>query len=120
MHSTSKMMFIFLFVFLIVFSSCECTRNNANGVTEKLDVRLRKKVETEDQEEVSFFIECNTEISDDLREEIENTGVVLETITGNLSTARGWPNQIKALAERDFIVRLRMAKSTKLLNQNKE
>jgi hypothetical protein len=110
---------ILITVWLIV-SLVGCKKNNADGMADKLDVQLRRELEKGNQTGVSFFIECDTEISDDLREEIEKTGIVLETITGNLSTARGKADQIKALAEQDFIVRLRMARSVKSLNQDGE
>lgn len=106
---------ILIAAWLIVFF-VDCKKNNADDIAEKLDVRLRRELEKGNETEVSFFIECDTEISDDLKEKIENTGIVVVTTTGKLSTARGKPDQIKVLVEQEFIVRLRMAGSVKLLN----
>ena len=101
----------------IVIPLLGCRERSAVVVHEKVDAQLRTRIAEGGTEEISFFIECNRPISDDLREKIESIGIVLETLAENLATAQGKPKEIALLAEQDFVVRLQATKKVKLLDQ---
>ena len=111
MQKLSVVLILFVLPFLI------CRERSAVVVHEKVDTQLRARIAEGGTEEISFFIECNRPISDELRSKIENIGIVLESLAENLATARGKPKQIALLAEQDFVVRLQAARKVKLLDQ---
>jgi hypothetical protein len=87
--------------------------SSAEYIPEKMDTPLQQKLrqlETENSEYViQFNGKADKSISDEMKLEIEKTGVLTESIIGNIFTASGNTESIKKLSMLDFVVYLELA-----------
>ncbi|MBN2103019.1 hypothetical protein JW835_03160 [bacterium] len=91
-----------LFFLLSLFMACH--RNTLPG-TPKMNAKLRQQVQ--EQTEVIYFTgECRSDITLQIRQRIENTGIQIKNVKGNIFSAKGAAGQIQQLSKLDFIVRL--------------
>ena len=88
----------------------DCRSPDSLRAVEKMDARLRLLTEKNRDENVHFTGLCTEAISVETKAQIEHTGVVLQTVTGDRFTAVGQPLQIRKLARLVFVVRLSAAK----------
>lgn len=100
-----------MLLFTISFLILSCSSNNINE--EKMDTLLRQKVnllmKESPSERTDFIGKCNIPIDQEVRSEIENLGIEIQTIIGDIFTASGNAVQIKELTRFEYIVSLELS-----------
>lgn len=99
---------LFSFVVLILFS---CSSTNFDET--KIDVLLQQKislVENESSEEqITFLGKCSKPIGESMKQDITELGIDIQTTIDSIFTASGKADQIKALSNLDFIIKLELS-----------
>jgi len=100
-----------IFLFTISLLMLSCSSNNIDE--EKMDSLLRQKVNSlhneSSSERTDFIGKCSTPIDQEVRTEIENLGIEIQTIIGDIFTASGKADQIKELTRLEYIVSLELS-----------
>lgn len=94
-----------LWIIPLCFLFLPACHRQAHAVHSKMDAELRRQVNHE-AALIHFTGECRTDITPELRRDLEKTGIRIKTVTGSLFTARGNYRQILKLAGLDRILRL--------------
>ncbi len=110
----------FSIVLLIIFLIMGCGAMN-DDYQSKLDPSLRIELSdesTKDSDEViKFFGKCNTEISAEMRSQLEATGVSVQSVIKDIFTASGTRLQIIELAKLESVIRLEKSQMNKPFNR---
>lgn len=100
-----------IFLFTISLLMLSCSSNNIDE--EKMDSLLRQKVNSLQKESSSertdFIGKCSIPINQEIRTEIENLGIEIQTIIDDIFTASGKADQIKELTRLEYIVSLELS-----------
>ncbi len=97
-------------IFLVLFfMSC----NHNQYKIEKMDHALIQEINSLDKDKsdklISIIGKTILEINDNIKEEIASSGVVIETVAGNIFTASGDRCGISKLSRQDFIEKLELS-----------
>ncbi|MCK5146102.1 hypothetical protein KAR48_05060 [bacterium] len=117
-----KFLFFTLLLILITISS-SCIYKKQTAVkqeikSEKIDLWLQKDLKKAGKNDlIHFFIVCNHKPSNMERREIEEKGVVINTVAGKMLTAQATKEQIKALTGLSYVKYL---EGSKLLKPKKQ
>jgi len=99
----------FSIVLLIIFLIMGCGAMNDDYQT-KLDSHLRMELSDENkkssEEIIQFLGKCNTEITAEIRSQLYETGVSVESVIKDIFTASGTRQQIIELAKLESVIRL--------------
>ena len=97
-----------LILFPIFLFGCSHTENIS---MDKLDAALQQKVseskENKSDVKIEFIGSCNAEIDDQVKRDIESTGVEVNSVSKDIFTGKGNYSSILELAGKDFIKYLR-------------
>jgi hypothetical protein len=89
---------------------------------DKLDSALRQKVlenkENKLDDQIQFIGTCNKEIDDQIKQDIESTGVEVNSVSKDIFTGRGTYTSILKLSEKDCVKILQAPGELKPLNNN--
>ena len=106
------MKLITIFLVIALFSSC------SNSYSSKFDAPLKQKLKKIDSERsdqtVQFIGQCNLDITEDMREKMENCGITVSVLTGNMFTGSGNSEALKKAAELEFITQLQLSQERNL------
>ncbi len=101
---------------LISFALLSCSSSDKSDLA-KLDSPLYDKIsKSASGDQIQFIGKCSKKISDDLKAEIESTGVSVQTVIDTIFTASGVTESIKKLAAKDFIIILELSVERDLKN----
>lgn len=81
----------------------------------KMDTSLNQKIaqlEKEDNPEaiIQFTGKTSTDINEQVKSGLEGTGIIIETVAGNIFTANGTSAGVKKVSMLDYVVYLELAK----------
>lgn len=106
---------LILFTLFSITFLCSC--GSGNSEMKKIDSPLLNKLETAGSaEQIQFLGKCREKISDELKQQIESTGVSVQSVIDTIFTATADPESIKKLAAKDFIVVLELSIERDLKN----
>jgi len=71
----------------------------------KMNAELRHQV-CEQTDSIHFSGECRSDITSQIRLQLEKTGITIKNVKGSIFTAKGTSGQIRKLSKLDIIVRL--------------
>ncbi len=100
-----------LLVFLsLVLAGCSASET---AMMDKMDTPLRQKLissgSTDSNELLSVIVRCSHTITEADASLMRQTGVALGSISGDICTARGFPEQIKKLSALDVVRSLELS-----------
>lgn len=84
---------------------------------EKMDSPLNQKIRSLDENSetsIQFTGKTNDSINDQMKEELQDTGINIETVAGNIFTANGTISSIKKASLLDFVVYLELVKKLEI------
>lgn len=109
--------YLVILISLIIFG---CTSMNEDYQS-KFDSHLRMELSDESKQDsdeiIKFFGKCNTEISTEMRSELEATGVSIESVIKDIFTASGTRQQLIELAKLESVIRLEKSQMNKPMNK---
>ncbi|WKZ68785.1 MAG: hypothetical protein QY331_12570 [Melioribacteraceae bacterium] len=110
----------FLFVLLPILLLIGCSTMN-DDYQNKLDQSLRMELSDsgnkDSEQKIQFLGKCNTEITDKMRTELEETGVSVESVIKDIFTATGTRKQIIELAKLESVIRLEKSQMNYPMNK---
>lgn len=81
---------------------------------EKMDSPLNQKIRSLDNENsetsIQFTGKTNGAINEQMKKELQDTGIIIETVAGDIFTANGTTSSIKKVSLLDFVVYLELVK----------
>ncbi len=87
---------------------------------DKLDAAILQKIsengENKSDDKIEFIGVCDKEIDDQLKEDIESTGVEINSVSDDIFTGRGTSTSILKLSGKDFIIFLQSPRKQQPLN----
>ena len=98
-------------VFCAFIATC-----HSDQYVKKMDVPLRSALSQSDTTRIHFSVICQQVITDSLKKELVETGVIFQTIIENQFTAFGTAESINDLAKIPVVLKLVKAKKTRLPN----
>jgi hypothetical protein len=105
------LIFFISFEVLLLFNACA---SSAEYNPTKMDTSLNQKItylERAAPDSVIRFIgKTNNNIDDQMKTELKNTGISIETVAGDIFTANGKVENIKKVSILEFIKSLELAK----------
>ena len=111
-------MFPYLFAFatlagmLIFFTACS---SSAKYNSTKMDTSLNQKILSLEKEDpditIQFTGKTNAVITDQMKKELQETGINIETVVSDIFTANGTVSSIKKTSLLDYIVYLELVKN---------
>ncbi len=116
------LIFIFLFAALLIENSCcNCPKgtNKNNNYENKFDTALKQVMNNEgsDNEIIQCLIEIESQPDSLINKKIEDSGLKINTITGNIITCEGKKSAFRSVAIFEFVRRIELSK--KLFKQEK-
>lgn len=88
--------------------------SSAEYIPEKMDATLKQRISFLEKEEPNSFIQftgkTNSSINDEMKTELEATGIKVESIIQDVFTAAGTAESIKKTTLLDFVIFLELAK----------
>lgn len=104
-------MYTSLFPIIIGLLLFSCSSNNFDE--SKMDIQLRQKINSVEEKSpdttINFLGKCSSTINHEMKSEIENLGIEIQTIIGEIFTASGNAVQIKELTRLEYIVSLELS-----------
>jgi PBP1b-binding outer membrane lipoprotein LpoB len=108
-----KMSFSAFLIFLII-SGCSSSMNNTEE--SKYGASLKHKVLSAPPDEViGILMQADKNISERMREEIEQTGIRVQSVVNEIATAAGIAEQIKESAALPFIIKLELSEKRNVI-----
>lgn len=104
----------FIFLLLCAGAILSCHPAGISG-KHKIDGRLAQQMEKENRADIPFIGECSRNIDDGLKSRMEQTGIIIESIIGDIFTARGTRESILKLARIPEVKKLQAPKKYHLL-----
>ncbi|MBN2366850.1 MAG: hypothetical protein EH225_13470 [Calditrichaeota bacterium] len=108
-----------LLIFSLLLSLVGCSTTSKNAEIQKFDTPLNQKIseveKAKSQERIAVFGKCSDGISGEMKIRMESTGVTVHTITGDIFTGEGTPEELRSLAEIEFINQIHLAARSKPL-----
>ncbi len=87
---------------------------SAEYAPEKMDSPLNQKIRSLDNENsetsIQFTGKTNGVINEQMKKELQDTGIIIETVAGDIFTASGTTSSIKKVSLLDFVVYLELVK----------
>ncbi len=108
-----KIFLLMLSAFYLSLSGCN-SGYDYSKFDSPLSEKFREIERSGKEEQIQFFINTSLPPNDEMKKQITNTGVTIETVIGNIITARGYRNQIGKLSQLDFVRRLELSVNRKL------
>ena len=88
--------------------------SSAESSPSKMDASLNQKILSVEKEDPTMLIQftgkTNRGIDEQMKKELKSTGINIETVVGDIFTARGTSDSIKKTSLLDFIVYLELVK----------
>ena len=107
-----NIIFMVLFLLLTIIGCSSVENNNS-----KIDSALRQELNNyTGAKPIQFFGKCVRNIDDEVKSQIEATGVKVESVVKDIFTANGSAEQIFDLAELEIIKILQYSDESKLQN----
>lgn len=98
----------------VLLFACSSSRRS---VKDKFDAPMRQKLSVIEKnggdESIKFFGKCSHSIDGEMRKSLENSGVKIETVVGDIFTGAGTPGQIRRLAALDFVTQVNLSTTSK-------
>lgn len=112
----SSLSFAFLlFGIPLMNVSCACS---SEFVPEKMDAPLQQKIRSMESEDsivaIQFTGRTSSEITPEMKKELESTGITIESTVQNIFTAKGTTSAVKKVTMYDYVVYLEMARTLDL------
>jgi hypothetical protein len=104
-------------ILLSVFILSGCREPIPQDVLSKMDMTLRSEVQEESREEILFSGQYEGTITEDVKEELVSSGIVIQTVAGEVFSARGRSAAIVKLARMEGVVRLESGKKVRPLDK---
>jgi len=93
----------------VIMSGC----NSSQYVYEKMDPAMIERINELEKEEsnqiISFLGKTTTDIDEGVKLDLANTGIIVETVAGNIFTAKGNRKQIANLSMKKWIVKIELS-----------
>lgn len=100
---------IIVFIIPLVLTSCS---SSGEYIPEKMDTSLNQRISSLEKnnpkESIQFLGKTSDVISEDIKTELESTGIVIESTVQNIFTAKGRAADIKKLTMFDFVIFLEL------------
>lgn len=97
---------------LILLTACA---SSAKYNSSKMDTSLNQKILSLEKEDpniiVQFTGKTNVVINDQIKKELQETGINIETVVGDIFTANGTVSSIKKTSLLDYVVYLELVKN---------
>jgi len=84
----------------------------------KLDHELGKAMADTSVNRVEIFVKCDTQITDKMKKNLQETGLEINSIINETSTARCSKEVLYEVIKLDFVVYLQLAKKLEALDNN--
>ena len=98
--------YLLIFLGSLIMLSCSTSKT----YEDKLDTPLLQKIKTSsDSDEIKFLGKSAIDIDDKLKLEFEHSGVVIESLSKDIFTAKGNKSQICELIKNSNILRLELS-----------
>lgn len=111
-----------LLILTIIISSCISKKQTATKQeikSEKIDIWLQKDLNKVGENDlIHFFVICNHEPSTKERREIEEKGIIINTVAGKILTAQATKQQIVTLTGLSYVKYLEGSKPVKPKKQD--
>lgn len=104
-------------ILLSIFILSGCRELIPQDVLAKMDMTLRSKVQEELREEILFSGRYEGAITEDVKKELVSSGIVIQTVAGEIFTARGRSAAIVKVARMEGVVRLESGKKVRPLEK---
>lgn len=95
---------------LIFLLAAGCAHRSRPAPHSKWDAMLQMEIAKEHRDPIRFSGMCSEPVTDQLKEEMEKSGIVVQSRVDNMFTAVGHAEQIKKLTRLEFVRRLEAAK----------
>lgn len=106
-----------LVLFLSFINFSVCTQSFSPEMMKKMDPPLRRYLQSNVIVPAQFSGTCHAKISQKEKAQINDIGIQLRTVTGNLFTASGSREQIIKLSTKKWIKKLQLSKKVHLLEE---
>lgn len=101
--------FLVILLTSLVIMSCSSTQY----VFEKMDAPLVQKIneleKLNSNKLITFLGKTNRNIDEEMKTELTKTGIVIETVTGDIFTAKGDRLQISEVSQKDWVEKLELS-----------
>ena len=116
-----KIILVILVISIICFLLNACSFKFCNESSEnkskKYDLWMKKKLAiANEQDLISFSAICKNDLSLADRSKVEKTGVIINTLTGNIFTAKGTKEQIREMEKLECVTNIQGARPVKPRN----
>ncbi len=110
---------LLIFFSALLFASC-CSQDNMI-YEKKMDTPLKQKIsevtKEGSDEKIQIIGKCSQAITDEMKVSLEETGMTIESIVGDIFTAMGTKDQIIKISRIDYVSQLNLSITSKLLNK---
>ncbi|MHC1737257.1 MAG: hypothetical protein AB9882_04540 [Ignavibacteriaceae bacterium] len=101
--------FLLFLLFGLVIMNCSSTQYVFEKMDSPLIMKINELEKINSNVVISFLGKTNMNIDDGMKLELENTGIVIETVVGDIFTAKGDRLQIAELSRKDCIEKLELS-----------
>lgn len=111
--------FVILIICFVTIYAYSCMKGGpkdrlVSQSSDKYDLWMYKAIqETEADDVIRFSVICKDDLTRNERVQVEETGVLINTVAGDVFTAKGTKKQIKELAAMEFVLKISSAKPMK-------
>jgi len=91
-----------------------CSGRSLGPSGNKMDARLRDRVKR-NETEIAFSARCASTVDSVMKSQLQSVGIRLDSVIGDIFTARGSAEGIRKTAKFDFIIRLESSKPVRPL-----
>lgn len=105
---------LFTVILIAVFSVLNLRCSSAEYIPEKLESSLHQQIRNYESDHsptaIHFIGKINSDINENMKSQLEVTGITVESVIGDIFTASGSAESIKKTTLIDFVVFLELAK----------
>jgi hypothetical protein len=111
-----------MLICLLLFSSCSssCVKQEEIKFDPALKEKIRKADQNNPNEMIEVFIRVEKDLTKEMEAELKNTGVMAESVIGQIVTAKGTASQLREAAGLMFIKKIELSQKRESGNINGE
>lgn len=118
LNEVFPILFSIIILITLSFLSSSCSSSSDNIGELKFNPSLKHKITEAEQnnpeELIPVLIKSSEELTPEMKENIEKTGLTIESIIGQIFTAKGTAKQIKETASLSYILELELSQTREL------
>jgi hypothetical protein len=102
---------VFFVSAILIFSGCSSSND---FMPEKMDTALNQKIQKNEKDDpdqvIQFLGKCSSSITPEIKDELQSSGISLESIVQNIFTATGTAAEIKKVSLFQFVTSLELVR----------